>query len=94
MISKASLTLMVLVLGGMLLATPAQSQVGQNPGLLHPNPATAAELAEVPGLNSAAAEAIMEGRPFLRMADLHAVGAQHVGDDDEVERLARYVEAG
>ncbi len=81
MISKACLTPMVLMLGGMLLATPARSQVGQNLGLLNPNLATAAELAEVPGLNSAAVEDLMEGRPFLRMADLHAVVAQHVGEE-------------
>lgn len=81
MISKACPTLMVLMLGGMLLAAPAQSQVGRNLGLLNPNLATAAELAEVRGLNSAAVEAITEARPFLRMADLHAVVAQHVGAD-------------
>ncbi|MCH7564671.1 MAG: hypothetical protein IH968_12700 [Gemmatimonadetes bacterium] len=79
--SKACLTPTVLVLGGMLLATPAESQVGRNLGLLNPNLATAAELAEVPGLNGAAVEEIMEGRPFLRMANLHAVVAQHVGEE-------------
>ncbi len=79
--SKACLKTTVLVLGGMLLARPAESQVGRNLGLLNPNLATAAELAEVPGLNGAAVEDILEGRPFLRMADLHAVVAQRVGEE-------------
>lgn len=73
------LTLFALAMFG---AAPASSQVGPNLGLLNPNLASADELAAVPGLNSAAVEAILEGRPFLRMADLHATVVQHAAADD------------
>ena len=51
------------------------------PGLLNANDATAEELASVPGLGQAAAAAIMAGRPFERVADLHAVVAAHAAED-------------
>ncbi len=59
---------------------PASAQVGVNLALLNPNLANSAELARVPGLNSATVAAIEDGRPFLSMAALHAVVAEHVSE--------------
>ena len=74
------------VAGSLAWSAAAAAQVGENLGLLNPNLAGSAELAAVPGLNAEAAAAIEAGRPFLRMSDLHAVVARHVGEDgyDEV----------
>jgi len=63
------------------LAASAQAQAGENHTLANPNLATADQLAAVPGLPAAAVEAIMDGRPFLRMSALHAVVSQHVAAD-------------
>lgn len=80
--------LMTLLVGFSLGPALAEAQVGENLGLVNPNLASATEIAAVPGLNAAAAEAISDGRPFLRMADLHAVVARHVaeGSFDRVYR--------
>ncbi len=51
------------------------------PGLLDANRATAAQLVSVPGLDRAAAEAILGNRPYARVSDLHAVVAAHVAED-------------
>jgi DNA uptake protein ComE-like DNA-binding protein len=59
-------------------ALPASAQVGENLGLVNPNIAGTSELQGVTGLTTEAVAAIEAGRPFLRMADLHAVVAQHV----------------
>jgi DNA uptake protein ComE-like DNA-binding protein len=69
---------LVLAMAGALVASGASAQVGENLGLLNPNLASEAELAAIPGLSDAAVEEILEGRPFLRMADLHAVVSKHV----------------
>ena len=71
-----------------MLFSPPAAQVGKNLGLLNPNLASADELATVPGLNSEAVAAVMDGRPFLRMADLHAVVARSAaeGEYDAVYR--------
>ena len=66
---------------GLALATaPSAAQVGENLGLVNPNLASADELADVPGLNNAAIEQILNGRPYLTIADLHAVVAAHVAE--------------
>ena len=62
----------------LMAAAPARAQVGANLGLLNPNLATEQQLAAVPGLDAEAVGALLEARPFLRMADLHAVVAEHV----------------
>ncbi len=64
-----------------LAASPVASQVGENLGLVNPNLAETDELAGVPGLSADAVAAIEDGRPFLRMADLHEVVAAHVSED-------------
>ncbi len=66
---------------GLLIASPAGAQVGENRGLVNPNLASQDELAAVPGLSASAVGAIMDGRPFLRMADLHSVLSSHVAAD-------------
>ncbi len=66
---------------GLLISAPADAQVGENLGLVNPNLASENELAAVPGLSSAAVDAIMEDRPFLRMSDLHSVLSRHVAED-------------
>lgn len=63
------------------VAGPVTAQVGENLGLVNPNLASSAELSAVPGLTGAAVSAIEAGRPFLRMADFHAVVAQHAPED-------------
>ena len=65
----------------LLVSLPACAQVGANDGLLNPNLATEEQLAAVPGLDAEAVGALLEARPFPRMADLHAVVAEHVGPD-------------
>ena len=63
------------------LAIPAAPQVGANQGLLNPNLASEEELAAVDGLDGDAVKALLEGRPFLRVSDLHAAISAHVGED-------------
>ena len=60
------------------LAIPVTAQVGANHGLLNPNLASEEELLGVDGLDGDAVAAILEARPFLRAADLHAVVSAHV----------------
>ena len=60
---------------------PATAQVGENLGLVNPNLASSQELATVPGLTSETVSAIEAGRPFLRVAELHAIVAHHVAED-------------
>lgn len=69
---------LVLVSAAIAIGVGAEAQVGENLGLLNPNLASAEQLATVPGLPAAAVDAIVEGSPFLRMADLHDVVSSHV----------------
>lgn len=73
--------LLGLSISALTTAGPLEAQVGENLGLLNPNLASADELGGVEGLPAAAVDEIVEGRPFLRMADLHAVVSQHVSED-------------
>ncbi|HSM59886.1 MAG TPA: hypothetical protein VK849_03770 [Longimicrobiales bacterium] len=74
-------TLATVAVATLLSSRPAAGQVGENLGLLNANLASAEELADVPGLGAAALEEIVARRPFLRMADLHAVVSKHVAAD-------------
>ncbi|MCH2464541.1 MAG: hypothetical protein MK237_01390 [Gemmatimonadetes bacterium] len=76
--SSAYRIMTLLSLGLLLLAAPSVAQVGENLGLLNPNLASAEELAGVPGLNSAAVEEILAGRPFLSMLAFHEIVEEHV----------------
>jgi len=64
-----------------LLTIPATAQVGASEGLLNANLASEEELSSVDGLDGDAVAAIVDGRPFLRAADLHAVISEHVAED-------------
>ena len=64
-----------------LAALPSAAQVGSNNGLLNANLASEEELSAVDGIDGDAVAAIVDGRPFLRPADLHAVISSHVADD-------------
>lgn len=66
--------------GTVVLAPLASAQVGKTT-LLDPNLATEAQLATVPGLTPALVKAIVDKRPFLRMADLHVVLSPTLGAD-------------
>ncbi len=77
----ARLTTLALTAAILLTWTPAGAQVGRNLGLVNPNLATAAELSGVTGLPPTAQEEILGARPFLRMANLHAVVSKHVAED-------------
>ena len=62
----------------MPMDAPAEME-SADPGLLNANEATAEQLASIAG--QAAADAIMAGRPFARVADLHTVVSMHVMED-------------
>jgi DNA uptake protein ComE-like DNA-binding protein len=81
MYKRSSVLVAVLSGLGLLLPLATTAQAGANQGLLNPNLASGDELAAVPGLTAAAASAIEAGRPYLRMADLHAVVSRHVAAD-------------
>ena len=70
-------------LAALLLSTaPTRAQVGENvDDLVNPNLATEEQLAAVPGLDADAVAVLIGARPFLRMADLHAIVAEHVNED-------------
>ena len=63
------------------VSVAASAQVGANNGLLNPNLASEEELSAVDGLDGGAVAAILDGRPFLGAAELHAVIAAHVAED-------------
>lgn len=80
------------ILGALVAAgswsSGADAQVGKNLGLLNPNLATAEELSALGQFDQSTVEAIVAGRPYLRMAAVHEVVTQHVAEGD-VEALYR-----
>jgi DNA uptake protein ComE-like DNA-binding protein len=54
-------------------AVPAAAQVGQSEGILDPNLASEKELRAIPQLKPDLVKQLVERRPFLTTADLHAV---------------------
>jgi DNA uptake protein ComE-like DNA-binding protein len=66
----------------MLPLSSAPAQVGHNrDNVLNPNRAGRAELLAVTGLNAAAVDAVLEGRPFLNMLALDSVLQHRVSAD-------------
>ena len=61
-------------------AAGANAQVGESQGLLNANLASSEQLAAVAGLDAEAAQAVVEARPFLRVAALHEVVSAHVSE--------------
>ncbi len=70
------------LIAAMIVAAPVSAQVGANLGLVNPNLASVDEIAAVDGISAATAAAIVAGRPYLRMAAVHAVVAANVAADD------------
>ena len=60
-----------------LAAFQASAEVGKNEHLANPNLVTADELAALPGLDEALAEAIVEARPLLSVLELDALLDEH-----------------
>jgi DNA uptake protein ComE-like DNA-binding protein len=59
-----------LAVAASVLSISAAAQVGNNLGLTDPNLAAREELLELPGVDPAVADAIVEARPVLNMLDL------------------------
>lgn len=72
------------------LPTASVAQVGANESLLNPNLAGEEELLAASGLDAEAVEAILEQRPLLAMADLHALLVEHV-DGEALDALYRQI---
>ncbi len=62
-------------------AADAAADAAAAAGLLNPNLATEDELAAVPGITAEVAAVLVDGRPYLRAADLHVALAEVVGDE-------------
>ena len=73
----------------LVLAQPATGQVGANDKLVNPNLAGSDELLAVPHLNRALVDAIEEGKPFLRMADLNEMLSRHLSEEQLAEVYGR-----
>ncbi len=63
----------------------ANSQVGNNMGVLNPNLASIDEMAALPHMNAEIASAIVEHRPHLTMLPLNAMLSQHLSADQRDE---------
>lgn len=67
-------------------AGSGHAQVGNNGAVLNPNLAGEGEMMALPQLDAESVEAIVKGRPYLRLSEFHAVVSAHVAGDD-VEAL-------
>ena len=63
------------------LESAAQPDVAEAKGLLNPNDASSDELAGITGMTPEAVAALESGRPFARMADVHAALSGVVGEE-------------
>ena len=61
-------------------AAEASGDVAAAPLLIDPNSATPAEVVAVPGMNEAAAEAVLAGRPYDDMLEVDRVLSQHLNE--------------
>ena len=72
------------VMAASLAVSPGLSaQVGANQGLVNPNFADEEQLLAVPGLNAEAVAAVVDARPIMRVADLHAIVSAYTEDTEE-----------
>ena len=78
-------TALPLALCLILSAAPADAQVGNNMGVANPNRASAEELAAQLHVTAELAAAIVEGRPYLSMADFNAVVTAHLTAEQAAE---------
>ena len=67
----------------------ANSQVGNNMGVLNPNLASVAEMAALPHMNAEIASAIVEHRPHLTMLQLNEMLSQHLSAAQRDELYAK-----
>ncbi len=70
-------------------ALPLNAQVGNNSGVLNPNRASEAELAELPQLNAGLVKGILEKSPFLSALDLNAYLSQSLSAEQLTELYAK-----
>ena len=63
------------------IKSAAQGDAAEARGLLNPNDASSDELAGVTGMTPEAVAALESGRPYARMADVHAVVAGAIGEE-------------
>jgi DNA uptake protein ComE-like DNA-binding protein len=79
-----------LVLAAAVLAAPAGGSAQVGPGdLLDPNLASVAEMAALPGLDAASAQAIVDARPHLSMLAFHHFLHERLGEGDRSELYPR-----
>ncbi|HEV8600039.1 MAG TPA: hypothetical protein VGQ69_11810 [Gemmatimonadales bacterium] len=84
------LTALVLLLTlSATLPRPAASQVGKSLGVLDPNLASEQDLLALPHLNATIVKGLLERRPFLSMADLHAYLTQTLSKEQLPELYGR-----
>ena len=71
-------------------AEPTVAQVGSNMGAANPNRATEEELMALPHVDEALAAAIVAGRPYLSMTDLHSVVGGALDEEARGELYAQF----
>jgi DNA uptake protein ComE-like DNA-binding protein len=77
-----TITPIILVLA---LWASVSGQVGRAQGLVNPDLASEKELLALPHMSPAIVKSIMERRPFLKMADLNSLLAQHLNKEQLAE---------
>ena len=77
-----TITPIILVL---VLWAPVSGQVGRAQGLVNPDLASEKELLALPHMSPAIVKSVMERRPFLKMADLNALLAEHLNKEQLAE---------
>ena len=86
---KQTISLMIATMASIILMfglwDVTQAQVGRSEGLVNPDLASEKELLALPHMNSAIVKAIIERRPFLRMADLNSLLAQSLNKEQLAE---------
>ena len=67
------------------LSNIAAGQVGNSAGLVNPDLASEKELLALPHMNAALVKSVIEQRPFMNMASLHALLAKSLSKDQLTE---------
>ena len=67
------------------LSNIAAGQVGNSAGLINPDLASEKELLALPHMNAALVKSVIEQRPFMNMASLHALLAKSLSKDQLTE---------
>lgn len=72
-----------------VLAAPLTAQVGKPVTIVDPNVAGEKELAALPHMNDTLVKAVVAGRPFLNMTDLHALLGKSLKKEQLTELYGR-----